>query len=130
MYENIKLAVAEDDDELRNLIHNYLASYNMDIHSCKNGSELLGLIFENSENNFKPDIILTDLRMPGLNGMEFLRITHGINQIPPIILMTAFATSFTEKDALNNGAVHVITKPFNLESLLQLITDILDRKTS
>ena len=102
----------------------------MNIHSCKNGTELLSLIFDNAEDTFKPDIILTDLRMPGLNGMEFLRITHGINQIPPIILMTAFTTSFTEKDALNNGAVHVLPNPFNLERLLQLIADILYRQTS
>jgi nitrogen regulation protein NR(I) len=67
------------------------------------------------------DVILTDLRMPGLNGLDFVRRMHAAKPRLPIILMTAHGTTETAIEATRSGAYDYLLKPFEIEELLDLI---------
>jgi len=72
------------------------------------------------------DIVITDLRMPGIDGLELLRRAKSIRPQCEVVLMTAHATVETAREALKRGAVDYITKPFDIErEMLPVIFDIL-----
>jgi two-component system response regulator AtoC len=72
------------------------------------------------------DIVVTDLRMPGIDGLELLQRARGIRPECEVVLMTGHATVATAREALKRGAVDYITKPFDIErELLPLIEQIL-----
>lgn len=74
------------------------------------------------------DVIITDLKMPGMNGLEFLSRIKAINPEIFVLLMTAFATVDTAVEAMKQGAYDYISKPFNIEELLLAINRIKELK--
>ena len=75
------------------------------------------------EKNLPPsvDLILTDLRMPGMSGLEFVQSVSSQYPKIPIVLMTAFGGIETAIEATKNGAFHYISKPFRLDELKSLV---------
>jgi two-component system cell cycle response regulator DivK len=71
----------------------------------------------------QPDLILMDIRLPGINGFEVTRLLKQDNQTKaiPIIAVTAFATPGDETRALASGCAAYITKPVNVDELLRTI---------
>ncbi len=67
------------------------------------------------------DIIITDIKMPGMDGMEMHRRIKALNKKSIVIIMTAFATVDTAVQALKDGAFDYITKPFDPDELSHLI---------
>src|SRR5437867_10496643 len=67
------------------------------------------------------DVVITDLKMPGLSGLELVRQLHAAKPKLPIILMTAFGTSETAIEATKLGAYDYLLKPFDMAELLDLI---------
>ncbi|MBE0545383.1 MAG: sigma-54-dependent Fis family transcriptional regulator [Verrucomicrobia bacterium] len=67
------------------------------------------------------DVVLTDLKMPGLNGLELVRQLHAVKPRLPIILMTAFGTTETAIEATKLGAFDYVVKPFDVGELLALL---------
>jgi DNA-binding NtrC family response regulator len=67
------------------------------------------------------DIIITDLKMEGINGMNILKTAKEINPHIKTIIITGFGTKKTAKEALNRGAFDFITKPFKIQELRQVI---------
>ncbi len=76
----------------------------------------------------QPDVILTDVRMPGMTGMQLLEQIKGEHPEIPVLLMTAFGTVEDAVRALKAGAFNFITKPFQHESLVHQIELALDRR--
>ena len=72
------------------------------------------------------DVVLTDLKMPGMDGIEFLGHIKRINPMIPVIIMTAFATIDTAVEATKNGAYDYLTKPFRRERLLMTFEKALE----
>ena len=70
----------------------------------------------------QPDIVLTDVRMPGVGGVEILAATRQQNSDTPVILMTAQATLESAMQAVNEGAFYYIQKPFRNDELLAILT--------
>src|SRR5690606_9229259 len=66
----------------------------------------------------RPDIVLTDIRMPGVGGIEILNAAHEVDPTTPVILMTAQASLQSAIQAVNQGAFHYIQKPFSNDELL------------
>lgn len=77
----------------------------------------------------KIDLVLTDLRLPGMNGLEFLQAIKRINAAVPVVVMTAYGTVETAVEAMKGGASDYILKPFSMEEIKLIIRKELDVHT-
>jgi DNA-binding NtrC family response regulator len=64
------------------------------------------------------DLLITDLRMPGLNGMDLIRETKKINPDIPVIVITAYGSSQSAEESITEGAYDYITKPFRKDQII------------
>jgi CheY-like chemotaxis protein len=118
-----RILLAEDDHDLRELLAFSLFRAGYSVTSCGNGLELLERLEprpEGEEERF--DLVLTDLRMPALTGLEVLEALHDHPGRPPFVCMTAFGDPSTHAAARKLGAALTIDKPFDLDRLIALIT--------
>ena len=74
----------------------------------------------------RADLILTDLRLPGMDGLELLRVIRRQNTRTPIIVMTAFGTVETAVEAMKAGAFDFLLKPFSLDHLTTVVRKALN----
>jgi len=89
--------------------------------TARNGDDALALA-----RSTRFDLILTDLKMPGMDGLEFIRRVRDIYPHVPIIVITGFATLETAVEALRTGADDYIAKPFNVEELRRVMRRLLE----
>ncbi|HUI45299.1 MAG TPA: sigma-54 dependent transcriptional regulator [Nitrospirota bacterium] len=108
-----KILVIEDDETVRDVLRFFLTSRKFDVSLAENGET--GLDMARVE---KFDLILTDLVMPGITGMDVLKEITAATTSVPVIVMTAFSTVQTAVEAMRNGAFDYVTKPFNLDELI------------
>jgi len=111
------ILLAEDDADLRELISFSLVRAGYSVTSCGNGLDLLDRLLQPQDY----DLVISDLRMPALTGLEVLEYLHDIPQRPPFICMTAFGDPQTHDVARQLGAAATIDKPFDLDEMLELI---------
>ena len=112
-----------DDEELTLMLTENILSQRYDTQKALSGQEAIDL-YEQS----KPDMILSDLMMPNMNGFEMLEILqerHG--RKIPIIFMTAHESEEVELQSLTSGAVDFIRKPLKADVLLKSVNSIMDR---
>jgi len=76
-----------------------------------------------------PDLILLDLVMPGRSGLELLEELHQRDEQPPVIVLTATKTVTTAVEAMKLGAADYVTKPFELDELLERVRNVLASRT-
>jgi CheY-like chemotaxis protein len=92
---------------------------------CGNGMEVLnrlGSVLIGPENSHDPehfDLVISDIRMPGVTGLTILEGVQLFETFPPMILITAFGDEDTHKTAERLGAVAMFDKPFDVDELLQ-----------
>ena len=110
-----KILLIEDDLSIASALKKELAE-NYDVAIATRGDEGLTCARENSF-----DVILTDLKMPGLTGLELVGKLHVIKPKLPIILMTAFGTTETAIEAIKLGAYDYVLKPFDMHELHDLV---------
>lgn len=120
-----KLLIVEDQASMRNLLEDFLQPNGFEVESCDSADvalKRLGLV-ESSESFAVPpsngnfDLVLTDVKMPGLDGLEFCRrVKHRCPDLP-VIVMTAYGSMETAVEALRAGAFDFVTKPVELELL-------------
>jgi CheY-like chemotaxis protein len=120
-----RILLAEDDSALRELLAFSLFRAGFSVTSCSNGLELL----ERLEPTPTPgeetyDLVLTDLRMPALTGLEVLETLHDLPRRPLFLCMTAFGDSATHAQARKLGATFTIDKPFDIDRLISLIDSL------
>lgn len=109
-----------DDSTINNiLLQNYLEARGYDVLTALNGNEALQLIERESV-----DIMLLDMMMPGLNGLDVLSILEKKNIYIPTIIISAFVDSKYKAEALKLGALEYMDKPLNFNGLLQSIEHI------
>lgn len=111
------ILLAEDDSELRELLMLVLSRAGYEVTCCNNGMELLDQLGQEE----RYDLILSDLRMPALTGLEVLESQFDNPRLPPFICMTAFGDTQTHALAKKFGAKAIIDKPFDLDDLVELI---------
>jgi DNA-binding NtrC family response regulator len=116
--EQIQVLVADDERNLRKMLRAQLERWGYEVHLAKNGKEALDIL----ENHYI-DILITDLRMPEMDGMELLKKIHEKNEFLPVIMITAHGTVDTAVEAIKIGAFDYITKPYDRMAL----KDILDK---
>jgi CheY-like chemotaxis protein len=112
----MKVLLVEDAPFLRYAFGRLLRMSGFDVREANDGREALDCLAE-----FHPDLVLTDLMMPVMDGVELIRRIHAEPETAtlPIVAITADATEQAERQARQAGAVDVITKPIDLPSLLE-----------
>lgn len=114
-----RVLVAEDDREMRKLILRTLRKDGFSAEGVGSGSELLHRIGTSllSSTGAPPDLIISDIRMPGFSGLEVLSGLREADWSMPVILITAFGDEETHAEARRLGAAAVFDKPFDIDDL-------------
>ncbi len=107
MKEYVKILVADDEVMMRNLILKILESEGYQISMASSGDEALAML---KENNY--DLLLTDVKMPGMNGFDLLKQVKENWPDMAVIVMTGYGDAYTVKEALLLGADEYVSKPF------------------
>src|SRR6266566_4955748 len=117
------LLVADDDPGLRESLERTLTREGYRVLLASDGRAALERLQTGDI-----DLIVTDLKMPGLTGLELLRAAKAIAPHVDVILLTAFGTVEEAVKAMKDGAYDFLTKPFRREQLLKLIDKALERR--
>jgi len=123
MAEPATLLVADDDPGLRESLERTLTREGYRVVLASDGRAALERVQAGGV-----DLIVTDLRMPGLTGLELLRAAKAIMPDVDVILLTAFGTVEEAVQAMKNGAYDFLTKPFRREQLIKLVDKALERR--
>ena len=110
------ILVVDDDPYVLESISTLLRAFGFAVRTCDNASSAVLEIQRTSV-----DVVLTDIKMPGLTGVDLLGMVHKFDAQIPIILMTAYAELDVAVDAIKKGAFDFITKPYNADYLLHTI---------
>ncbi len=110
------LLIVDDDPYVLESISTLLKEYGYAVFTCQNAGDAMRMV---EKMGF--DVILTDIKMPQVTGIELLQNIHAYNQQIPVILMTAFAELDVAVDAVKRGAFDFITKPYNPDYLLHSV---------
>ena len=115
-----KLLLIDDEDDVRYSFKRIFNSPELELETAASGEEGLEVI-----NSFQPDLVLMDVRMGGITGLETLRRIRQDDAKLPVIMMTAFGTTQTAIEAMKLGAYDYLLKPFDVPQLKQLVADAL-----
>ena len=116
MAKKISILIVDDEESVRDSLYNWFIEDGYRVETAENAQKALHLL---ESDRF--DIILADIKMPGMDGLEMLRRIKSIKPDSIIIVMTAFATVDTAVKALKDGAFDYVTKPFDPDDLTHLI---------
>jgi len=114
------ILIVEDDINLGQVIFQELKKHHHDVELVENAEAALVRV-----NKYIYDLLLTDLKLPGMDGIELLKRVKAANQTTVVIVMTGYASVDTAVVAMKNGAQDFIQKPFGLHELVQKIDDAL-----
>lgn len=118
-----RILLAEDDDEMRRMIAEDLRRDGYDVVECRNGIEFLrrldALLLHGDEVGV--DLIISDVRMPGLTGLEILELLRAQDPFTPMIIVSAFGDRHTQDEATGLGASCFLEKPFDVALLRSIV---------
>jgi DNA-binding response OmpR family regulator len=115
------LLLAEDDDGLRPLLAERFRAEGFEVVEAEDGSAVVEYLAESIVQNIRHpgfDLIVSDIRLPGLNALDVLRGARGALEATPVILITAFGDRRTHVRALLLGASAVFDKPLDVDDLI------------
>jgi two-component system KDP operon response regulator KdpE len=116
-----KILVVDDEPQIRRVMRVILSSQGYQIAEARSGEEAL-----NKFREFLPDLVLLDLNMPGMGGLEACRALRAGSEVP-VIILTIRNTEDEKVEALDAGADDYVTKPFSMKELLARIRAALRR---
>jgi DNA-binding NtrC family response regulator len=114
-----RILVVEDEDKLRRVLELQLKSAGYEVECAGSAEDALRVVD-------RADLVLTDLRLPGMDGLELLSSIRRQNTRTHIIVMTAFGTVETAVEAMRSGAFDFLMKPFSLDHLTTVVRKALD----
>ena len=118
-----KILVVDDEVGMLTLLRNYLTREGHDVTTAPSAEVALPMVEEHDI-----AVVLTDLRMPGMGGMELVREIHALRPETQVILMTAFGSIDTAVEAIKAGAYHFVTKPVKLPEAGALVRKALTER--
>jgi len=116
MPNRVSILIVDDEVSVRDSLHNWFLDDGYRVETAENAKKALSLLHEKEF-----DIVLADIKMPGMDGMEMHRRIRALPKVPIVIIMTAFASVDTAVQALKEGAFDYVTKPFDPDDLSHLI---------
>ena len=115
------ILIVDDDDQLRISFAKLLKEEGYDIRTAPTGEAGIAEVRHKI-----PDLVIMDVRLPGMNGLAAFAEIRGIDSTLPVIIMTAFGTTDTAIEATKLGAFDYILKPFDIPAMLNLIRQALE----
>jgi two-component system response regulator AtoC len=116
MKEISSVLIVDDDESVRAMLSAVLGKEGFEVSCANNGPNALALL-----KTLTPDIVLMDIRMPEMNGLQVLEEMNRLRRGSTVIFMTAFAAIDTAVSAIKLGAFDYVIKPFDIEEVLLLI---------
>jgi two-component system KDP operon response regulator KdpE len=121
MSDKPRILVVDDEPQLTRVLRTGLSSRGYEVRAAADGLTALDTF-----NDWHPDLVITDLGMPNMNGIELCRRLRAISQVP-IIVLSAKGEEQTKVEALDTGADDFVTKPFGIDELLARVRASLRR---
>ena len=121
MNDRARILIVDDESQLIRVLRTGLKSRGYDVRGASDGESGLETF-----NEWHPDLVITDLAMPNVDGLEFCRRLRAISQVP-IIVLSAKGEEKTKVEALDIGADDFVTKPFGIDELLARVRASLRR---
>src|SRR4051794_14950230 len=116
-----RILVVEDEEKLRRVLELQLMSAGFDVDHAPSAEEGLKLVD-------RADMVLSDLKLPAMSGLEFLALIRRQNAVVPIVMMTAYGSVETAVGAMKAGATDFLLKPFSLDHLMQVVYKALEMR--
>lgn len=113
-----KILVIDDEQGILDFFKKALGKEGYEMITCLNGIGALEKVKEE-----KPDLVILDIKMPEIDGIETLKRIRWINKNTIVIMLTAYGTMDSAKEALKLGAHDYITKPFKLDYIKEVIKE-------
>lgn len=110
------LLIVDDELHVRESLSRWFIEDGYDVHTASSGKEALAAL---GRRHF--DVVITDIKMPGMDGLELQRRIHEVDPEVAIILVTAYASVSTAVEALKEGAYDYLVKPFDPEELSRVV---------
>ena len=114
-----RILVVEDEEKLRRVIELQLLSSGFEVDKAATAEEGLKIVD-------RADLVLTDLKLPNMDGLDFLGQIRRQNSQVPVLMMTAFGSVETAVGAMKAGATDFLLKPFSLDHLMQVVNKALE----
>jgi DNA-binding response OmpR family regulator len=121
--DKLRVLIVDDEEELSSIIAERLEFRGMKAQTAPDGTMALELIKSDP-----PHIVLLDLMLPGLGGLEILKRIKKSNPLLPVILLTGYGSKKMTLEGMNLGAFDYIMKPCDLDNLILKIQEALESK--
>jgi DNA-binding response OmpR family regulator len=119
----VRIMIIEDDEAMRSLLEDFFEEEGFETDSASNGADALRIL---SKDHL--DLIITDIRMPGLTGLDILPRLRRLKPETSIIVMTAYGSEDVRRRSLDRGATTYLEKPIHLSQLRTLIHEMVSTK--
>jgi len=118
--DKIIILVVDDEAVIRDGIKRVLEGNDFEVETCSSGHKAIELMQKKDYG-----LVITDLKMPGMDGIEVLKAVKALQADIPVIMITGYASIDTAVDAMKNGASDYISKPFTPDLLLGKVQNAL-----
>src|SRR3972149_8292042 len=119
----VRILVVDDEEMIRDMLYDVLSQAGYTVKTAKDGSDAIAQI-----ENDPFEIVITDLKMPGMSGMELLQRVQKINTDICVLIITAYSTIESAVGAMKQGAYDYICKPFELEEMKVVVEKAVERQ--
>ena len=120
-----RILLVEDDDNIRRFIKDILENYGYKVNEAENSAQALKFL---RDNNIKPDMLITDVVMPGLNGRQLADKLKKEMNLFHVLFISGYAFEYLNKEGVMDKNIDFLQKPFTIPSLLQKVREVLDRE--
>ena len=119
----MRILVVDDENGIRTLLSRIFSAEGHDVTTAANGIEALSIL-----ENIHVDLVLSDVRMPQMDGLELLRAHVARGGSAPFVIMSAFGDDDAAIEAIRNGAHDYLNKPFQAEHVLLVLRKVIERE--
>ncbi len=114
-----RVLIVEDEEKLRRVVQLQLQSAGFDVDQAGSAEEAL-------RSADRADLVITDLKLPGMDGLQLIASLRRQNSRTPVVVITAFGSVETAVEAMKSGAADFVTKPFSLDHLVTVVQKALE----
>ena len=116
-----RILVVDDEANARTALAELLRDEGFDVETAADAFKALG-----KYESFNPHIVVTDLKMPGMDGIDLVKKIRGSEDPAAVVVMTAFGAVSSAVDAMRSGAADYLTKPINFDELLVVLDKVFE----
>lgn len=111
-----KLLIVDDQFGIRILLNEIFQKEGYKTYQAANGVQALNLV-----QNERPDLVILDMKIPGMDGLEILKRVKKMDQTIKVIIMTAYGELDMIQEAIENGAITHFSKPFDIDEIIEAV---------